>query len=119
MGKIARVPRYKLPPDLPADVEQFMALSVPLSWAIARHLRPGPLTMRELCEALGGADQATVTKRLDAFSTLGLVSVTGPDGVPPAQRQGHVLRYALDAIAFDALVQAWLGYVRAGDAARR
>lgn len=114
MGKLARVPRYKLPPDLPADVERFMALSVPLSWAIARHLRGHTLTMRELCEALGGADQATVTKRLDAFTALGLVDVTRPDGATPAQRQGHVLRYTLDATAFDALVSAWLGYVRAG-----
>ena len=112
---MVRMARYVVPPDLPADVEAFMALSMPLAWGLVRQLRGSSCTMRELRAALG-ADEATLTKRLDALTAVGLVRVTLAHGAPLSHRQGHVLHYSLDVEAFDALVRAWLAYVRAQDA---
>lgn len=113
MGKDAAVPRYVFPSDMPSDLDAFTALGLPLAWGIVRHLAAAGhsgATLRELCDALGSVDDATVTRRLDALLTAGFVLAE-----PPERRQGHRVTYRLAHERLDALVGDWLAYLRHQD----
>lgn len=109
MGQTGRVPRYVFPPDMPAALREVVALNVPLAWGVVHQLAVAgrELTLRELRDALGGVDDATLTRRLDALRAAGVVHAD-----PPDRRQGHVVWYRLDHERLDALVAEWSAYVR-------
>lgn len=109
MGHTDRVPRYVFPPDMPASVREVVALNVPLAWGVVHQLATAgrELTLRELRDSLGGVDDATLTRRLDALRAARLVHAN-----PPDRRQGHTVRYRHDHERLDALVVEWSAYVR-------
>ena len=99
-------------------VEAIQLLQEKWNMHIVRALLPGPMGFNELGRATGGCNPATLAQRLDRLETLGLVTRTVEQVMPPRTSYaltegGRELQSVIDAI--DCWAQRRItGPVRAG-----